>query len=158
MPMPENLVGKAVPISKQPNRGKGAGRKPKLIRKWIKDCNVSKDDARQMMSHLLHACTLKGLNQLQKTEYDSVSAATYAMISGMVKAAKKGDIKPLIEMYEFIFGKEEQRISLTAHSAEYVELKDAVLENIIKNGEKNGGRETLIEELEKAAGCETDEG
>jgi hypothetical protein len=152
MAMPEQLKGKAVPISKQPNRGKGAGRKPKLIRKWIKECNVSKDDARRMLKNLLYTFTLKDLNQLQKTEYDSVCSAEYGMITSIVKSAKRGDLKLFFEMYDFMFGKEEQKISVTARSAEYVELKDAILENAVKN------RDELIGELEKATGYEADGG
>jgi hypothetical protein len=154
MPMPPQLVGKAVHINLQPNQRKGNGRKPKLIRKWIKECNVEKNDARLMMNSLLHAYTVGGLKILKKTENDKVAAATYTMISSIINAAKKGDIKPLLEMYEFIFGKDEQKISVTSHSPEYVQLKDALLKNALKDG----GREAVIEELEKAAGGEDKQG
>jgi hypothetical protein len=153
MPMPKHLEGKAVPISEQPNRGKGAGRKPKLVRKWIKECNVSKEDAQNMLNSLLHSYSFKELNQLQKTEYDSVSAATYAMIAAIVRVSRKGNLSPLLEMYKFLFEKDEKKISVTHHSAEYVELKDAILKNILKEETQ----EAIIKELETAAGHETDE-
>jgi hypothetical protein len=154
MPMPKQLEGKAVPISEQPNRGKGAGRKPKLVKKWVKECGMSREDARQMLNGLLHSYTLKDLNQLQKTEYAGISAATYIMIASIVRSGRKGDFSQLNEMYDFIFGKDEQKISVTACSPEYAELKDALLEAAANGAEL----EETIKTLAKAAGCEAEEG
>jgi hypothetical protein len=51
--MPKSLEGKAVPIMRQPNHHKGAGRKPRIWNKWIKENNLSRADAEIMLRNLL---------------------------------------------------------------------------------------------------------
>jgi hypothetical protein len=112
MAMPDMLQGKAVPIMRQPNHHKGAGRKPKLVRKWIKDCNVSREDARNILKDVLFNKTLAQLDGINKTEFDSLSAGHYTFVRLAIKAAREQDINTLKPLLEFTFGKDEQRIEV----------------------------------------------
>jgi hypothetical protein len=147
MPMPKCLEGKAVNIMDQPNRGKGAGRKPKLIRKWIKDCNVSKGDAQAILKNLLVNYTLTGLEKLKKSERDQVSVLTFTLLEEVIRGAKKGDFSITRDMLEFLFGKEEQTINV--HDGRLVDLKNLLVERSEKSPEE---RERIIAELERAIG------
>jgi len=146
MPMPPQLEGKAVSIMNQPNRGKGAGRKPKLPKKWLKPCNISKKDAQAMLQNLFAGNTLAQLDDLRKSEYDQVSALTFAFISSAIEAARKGDFRTSKEICEFMWGKEETPQAPTVTNNNTVDLKVLILNQAKGSPEE---RERLINELEK---------
>jgi hypothetical protein len=148
MPMPKNFEGKAVNIMNQPNRGRGAGRKPKLVRKWIKACNVNKDDARNMLLSLLTGYTLAGLQELNKTETDKVSVLTYAFIRQAIAATVKNDFSIMNQMLEFIYGKNEQPIKIQ-QDTRIVDLKVLLTKRCEESPEE---MERIIDGLEKITG------
>ncbi|MDR0586186.1 MAG: hypothetical protein LBG26_03000 [Treponema sp.] len=148
MPMPKQLEGKAVSIMNQPNRGKGAGRKPRLVRKWIKACNIEKEDARNMLLNLLGGHTMAELKELEKSEYDQVSVLTYGFIRQAIAAVGKNDFSVFRQMLEFIYGKDEQPIRIK-DDAGLVDLKDLLIERCEESPEE---RERIIAGLEKITG------
>jgi hypothetical protein len=148
MPMPKHFVGKAVSIMDQPNRGKGAGRKPKLVRKWIKACNISKDDARNMLLSLLGNYTLPELQELNKSEADKVSVLTYAFMRQAIAAAEKNDFSIMNQMLEFIYGKDEQPIKIQADTR-LVDLKMLLSKQC---EESPGEMERIVDGLEEITG------
>ena len=149
MPMPPQLEGKAVSIMKQPNRGRGGGRKPKLPKKWLKPCNISKQDAQLLLQNLFAGNTLAQLDDLIKSEYDRVSAMTFAFISGAVAAARKGDFRTAKEICEFIWGKDEPPPTPAITNNNIVDLKVLILNQAKTSPEE---RERLIAELERITG------
>ena len=148
MPMPKHLEGKAVSIMNQPNRGKGAGRKPRLVNKWIKEINMEKKDARNMLLNLLTGYTAAELTEMSKSESDQVSALTFALIRQTMAAVMKNDFSLTKEMLEFIWGKDEQTIRVK-DDTRLVDLKNLLLEQAEASPEE---RERIIAELEKATG------
>jgi hypothetical protein len=137
-----------VPITEQPNRGKGAGRKPKLVRRWIKDCNIEKADARNILKNILTGYTLAELKELEKTESDRESVLTFTLIRQAVAAAKKRDFSVTREMLEFVYGKAEQPVSVR-DDGRFVDLRNLLLE---RAGESPEEKDRIIGELERAAG------
>jgi hypothetical protein len=148
MSMPKNLEGKAVSIMNQPNRGKGAGRKPKLVKSWIKEINVSKQDAQNMLKQVLFNNTLANLEALSESESDKVSSATLVLIRAAVGAAKKADFSVMKQMLEFLYGKDEQQVSVQ-DDKRVIDLKNLLLEQAGKSAEE---REKIIGELETHTG------
>jgi hypothetical protein len=148
MPMPKHLEGKAVSIMNQPNRGKGAGRKPKLIKKWIKQCNLEKKDAQDILANLLTTYSIRELDELRKSECDNVSVLIFAMMNSAIAAGKKGDFSLIKQMLEFIHGKDEQLIRIR-DDQRLVDLKNLLLEQAEKSPEERG---RIIAELEKVTG------
>jgi hypothetical protein len=148
MPMPKHLEGKAVNIMDQPNRGKGAGRKPKLVKKWIKDCNVSKDDARNMLLGILTSYTLTQLQEMNKSEADQVSILTYAFMRQAIAATVKNDFSIMKDMLEFIYGKDEQTIKIQ-EDTRIVDLKMLLIKRCEESPEE---MERLIDGLAEITG------
>ena len=145
--MPKQLEGKAVSIMNQPNRGKGCGRKPKLIRKWVKATNLSKADAQNILLDLLTSYTPAQLNEMRKSEYDSISALTYIFIGNAMAAMQKNDFTLAKQLLEFIYGSEPQ-VSITQNT-QLVDLKTLIIQKANSSPEE---RERLISELEKITG------
>ncbi|MDR2094300.1 MAG: hypothetical protein LBP76_02130 [Treponema sp.] len=145
MPMPKQLEGKAVPITRQRNQGKGAGRKPKLVRKWVKECNLSKKDAQEMLKSLLANYTLGELEGLKDSEGDRVSVLTFSLMGQVIEAARKNDFSLTRQMLEFLFGKDDQPVSLR-DDTRMVDLKNLLLE---RAGESPEERERIIAGLEQ---------
>jgi hypothetical protein len=150
MPMPKQLEGKAVSIMDQPNRGKGAGRKPKLVKKWIKECNLSKKDAQNMLLGLLTGYTLTGLQEMNKSEGDKVSVLTYAFMRQVIAATVKNDFTILKQMLEFIYGKDEQAIKIQ-EDTRIVDLKMLLIKRCEESPEE---MDRIIDGLEKLTGDE----
>jgi hypothetical protein len=148
MPMPKHLEGKAVSIMNQPNRGKGAGRKPKLVKKWIKQTNLSKKDAQAILLYFLSHYTITELDQLVKSECDQQSVLTFSFMKEIIVAGKKGDFSVTKQMLEFIWGKDEQPIHVR-DDARLVDLRNLLLEQAEASPEE---RERIIAELERATG------
>jgi hypothetical protein len=146
--MPKQFEGKAVSIMNQPNRGKGAGRKPKLVKKWIKQTNLSKADAQAILLNLLAHYTIRELDELVKSECDQQSVLTFSFMREVIAAGKKGDFSTTKQMLEFIYGKDEQPIQLRDDSR-LVDLKNLLLERAETSPEE---RERIIAELERATG------
>jgi hypothetical protein len=146
--MPPQLEGKAVSIMNQPNRGKGGGRKPKLPKKWLKPCKLSKKDAQIILQNLFEGNTLAQLDDLMKSEYDQVSAMTYAFITGAIAAARKGDFRTTKEIVEFIWGKDDTPPA-AAQNTQIVDLKVLILNQANASPEE---RERIIEQLEQITG------
>jgi len=148
MPMPPHLEGKAVNIMNQPNRGKGGGRKPKLPKKWLKETNMSKKDAQMLLQNLFAGKTLAELDDLLKSEYDQVSALTFAFLSGAIQAARKGDFRLTKEIIDFMWGKEETP-QATTQNTQLVDLKVLIVNQANASQED---REQIIAELERITG------
>jgi len=148
MPMPPQLEGKAVPINRQPNQRKGGGRKPKLPKKWLKPTGIGKKDAQTLLQNLFTGKTLAELDDLLKSEYDQVSAMTFAFISGAIAAARKGDFRTTKEIAEFIWGKDDPPQTITQNT-QIVDLKVLLLNQANASQEE---RERIIAELERITG------
>jgi hypothetical protein len=146
MGYPEDNFNGAIGNRGRPS-GKG-GRKPKLIKKWLKEINVEKKDAQMMLANILFGKTLEELDQLRKSEYDQVSAATFALIGAAITASKKSDFSIIGSMFAFLFGKDAQPISIQDDDR-LVDLKNLLLERAKESPEE---RERIIAELEKATG------
>jgi hypothetical protein len=149
MPLPPQLVGKAVPITKQPNRGKGCGRKPKLIKKWIKASNLSKKDAQAVLLDFLTSYTPERINDMVKSEYGEMSMLAYLFLLNVNDAIKKNDFSKTREMLDFIFGGEPQ-VKVT-NNTQMVDLKAVILAQAGESPEERG---RIIGELEKITGYE----
>jgi hypothetical protein len=135
------------------NAGKpstGAGRKPKLVKKWVKECNISRVDAQNMLKQVLFSLTLKEINELRKTELDDVSAATFSLLTAMENAAKKGDFSVIKQMLEFCYGKDDQTVTVKDDSR-LVDLKNLLLD---KAGQSPEEKDRIIAELDKLTGDE----
>jgi hypothetical protein len=148
MPMPKQLEGKAVPITQQPNRGKGAGRKPKLVRKWIKATNLSKEDAKEMLLNMLANYTPEQLSDMRKSEWGSISALTYIFLGNIMAAIQKNDFSQSKDLLEFIFGGEAQ-VNITNNNTQMVDLRAIIMEKVNSSPDE---RERIIGELEKITG------
>jgi len=146
MPMPKNLEGKAVSIMNQPNRGKGAGRKPKVLKNWIKQCNLDKQDAREILKNLL-LLPPEQINQRIKTDYSSLPALVYIFLTNVAEAIKKQDIRITKELMEFAYGTEP--LVQVNNNTQLVDLK-ALIINQAKSSPEEGER--IIAELEKITG------
>jgi hypothetical protein len=150
MPLPPQFQGKAVPINKQPNQRKGAGRKPKLPKKWLKSSGIGKKDARTLLENLFVGKTLAQVEDLLKSEYDQVSAMTFAFITGIIGAARQGDFKTTKDILEFIWGKEETAAA-PVQNTQLVDLKVLILNHAGTSPETRKG---IIAELERITGYE----
>ena len=144
MPMPYMLEGKAVPISKQPNRGKGCGRKPKLFRQWVKKANIGKKEAQELLLDLLSRYTPEQTNDLRKSEYSTMPALTYIFLGHITEAVKSGNFAITKQMLDFVFGTEPQ-LNIT-NNTQLVDLKTVILNQA---GQSTEERERIIGELEK---------
>jgi hypothetical protein len=144
----DNLKGaKGVPIKQQPNQRKGGGRKPKLVRKWVKEINISKADVQAIIKSVLFTRSFEETVAELKESTDSVSVATYAMLNAVKNAAQRGDHRPIIDLLEFGFGKADQQITVN-DDRRLVDLAGLLEE---KAGQSAGEKERIITELEKAA-------
>jgi hypothetical protein len=108
--------------------GPGGGRKPKLVKAWLKECNIERADAVAILKNLLFDRTVDEMNALLENEKDTVSVATYALIKAAINAAKKGNYQVIAQMFEFIYGKNLQRVDISGAPASVVILpeKDAL--------------------------------
>jgi hypothetical protein len=130
------------------NRGKpsrGAGRKPKLVRKWVKECNVSKTDAQNMLKQVLFTMTADEINKLREAASDKVSVATFSLLTAMENAAKRGDFSIIKQMFEFCYGRDDQTITVKDDSR-LVDLKNLLLD---KAGQSPEEKDKIIAELDK---------
>jgi len=148
MPLPKQLQGKAVPISKQPNRGKGAGRKPNLIKKIAKEANISKSDAQKSLLEIL-SYTPDKVNSLVKSEFNQVSILRYSFLTATQKAMKNGDFGAIKQMLEFIFGTDAKPLIEITNNTQLVDMKTVIMQRVSKSPEE---RERIIGELEKITG------
>jgi hypothetical protein len=146
MPMPKHLEGKAVSIMKQPNRGKGGGRKPKIVKKWVKEANLSKADAQAILLKLLAEPPAQ-INEKIKTEYNDMSALSYGFLMSIKEAYKKGNFTVIKQMMDFLWGSEQPQTSITQNQI-LVDLRTVILQRSTKPKE----RERIIGELEKITG------
>ena len=146
MPMPKHLEGKAVSIMKQPNRGKGSGRKPKIVRKLVKEANLSKADAQAILSDLL-AHTPEQINNQIKTEYSEISALAYGFLVSIREVYKKGNFTVIKQMMDFLWGSEQPQVNITQNN-QLVDLRTVILQRSDKPKE----RERIIGGLEKITG------
>ena len=146
MPMPKHLEGKAVSIMKQPNRGKGGGRKPKIVRKLVKEANLSKADAQAILLDLL-AQPPEQINNQIKTEYSEISALAYGFLMSIKEAYKKGNFTVIKQMMDFLWGSEQPQVNITQNN-QLVDLRTVILQRSDKPKE----RERIIGELEKITG------
>ena len=144
--MPKHLEGKAVSIMKQPNRGKGSGRKPKIVRKLVKEANLSKADAQAILSDLL-ARTPEQINNQIKTEYSEMSALSYGFLMAIKEAYKKGNFTVIKQMMDFLWGSEQPQPDITQNNV-LVDMRTVILQRASKPKE----RERIIGELEKITG------
>jgi hypothetical protein len=147
--MPPQFEGKAVPITKQPNQRKGGGRKPKLIKKWIKASNLSKKDAQAVLLDFLTSYTPEQINNMVKSEYSEMSLLAYLFMLNVNDAIKKNDFSKTREMLDFIFGGEPQ-VKVT-NNTQMVDLKAVILAQAGESPEERG---RIIGELEKITGYE----
>jgi hypothetical protein len=148
MPMPKHLEGKAVSIMDQPNRGKGAGRKKKLVLQWIKECDLSKKDAQDVLTNLLSNYTIRELDELRKSKVDNMSVLVFSIVNAAITAAKKGDFSVTKQMLEFVYGKDEQPVKVL-DDKRLVDLKTLLLKKAEKSPKE---RERIIAGLEKITG------
>jgi len=146
MPMPKNLEGKAVSIMNQPNRGKGAGRKPKVLKNWIKQCNLDKQDAREILKNIL-LLTPKEIDDRIKTDYSKLPAQFYIFLNNVQEAIKQQNIRVTRELMDFAYGN-EPLVNIT-NNTQMVDLK-ALIINQAKSSPEEGER--IIAELEKITG------
>jgi hypothetical protein len=147
--MPPQLVGKAVHITKQPNQRKGNGRKPKLIKKWIKASNLSKKDAQAVLLDFLTSYTPEQINGMAKSEFSEMSSLAYLFLLNVNEAIKRKDFSTTREMLDFIFGGEPQ-VKVT-NNTQIVDLKAVILAQAGESPEERG---RIIGELEKITGYE----
>jgi hypothetical protein len=98
------------------------GRKPKLIKAWLKECPVERHDAEAMLKGVLFGYTLEGLEKVLAGETDNISVATRILINAAVNAAKKGRFDVMQDMLEFIYGKPSQRVEVSGGTAAIVVL------------------------------------
>jgi hypothetical protein len=150
MAMPKNLQGKAVPISKQSNRGKGCGRKPNLVKKIAKEANISKADAQKLLLEILHYRPDQ-INSMVKSEFDQVSILRYSFLMAAQTAMKKGDFTTIKQMLDFIFGSDVKPLINITNNTQMVDLKTLILQQASTSP---GERERIISELEKITGYE----
>jgi DNA-directed RNA polymerase specialized sigma subunit len=148
--MPKSLQGKAVPISKQPNRGKGAGRKPNIIKKIAKEANISKADAQKLLLEILNY-TPEKVNSLVKSEYNQVTLLRYSFLTAAQTAMKKGDFSTIKQMLDFIYGSDTKPLINITNNTQLVDLKTVIIQ---KANTSTKERERIIGELEKITGYE----
>ncbi|MDR2942463.1 MAG: hypothetical protein LBV17_07730 [Treponema sp.] len=146
--MPKQLQGKAVPLSKQPNRGKGGGRKPNLVKKIAKEANLSKADTQKILLEILHY-TPEKVKSLVKSEFDQVSLLRYSFLTAAQKAVKQGDFTTIKQMLDFIYGSDTKPLINITNNTQLVDLKTVVLQKANASPEE---RERIIGELEKITG------
>jgi hypothetical protein len=95
------------------NRGKPAknqGRKPKIIRPWIKECNLTRSDAQAILKNLL-MLTFNELQAMQK-DTDKLASISSILLSTAIKSHNRGDPKEVHEIFDLAFGKETQKVEL----------------------------------------------
>jgi len=148
MPLPKHLQGKAIPISKQPNKGKGAGRKPNLVKHIAKEANISKRDVQLTLLEILNY-TPEKINSLVKTEYSELPMWKYTLLTSAQNAMKKGDFTTAKQMYDFIFGSDIKPLISITNNTQLVDLKTVILKQANKSPEE---RERIIGELAKITG------
>jgi hypothetical protein len=102
-------------------RGPG-GRKPKLLNKWLKECNVERADAVKLLKSVLFTMTVEDLDQLIADKKDRVCVATYVLAKAAVEASKKGNYGTIRDMLEFLYGKNTQTLEVTAGPSSVVIL------------------------------------
>jgi hypothetical protein len=146
--MPKQFVGKAVPITQQPNQRKGGGRKPKLVRKWIKQWNLNKKDLQDVLGNILLNYTIRELDEIRKSECDNVSVLIFSLMNDVVTSGKKGDFATHKQMMEFIVGKDDQTITIK-DDTKLVDLKNLLLGQA---GKSQKERERIIAGLERIIG------
>jgi len=144
MPMPDNFVGKAVPIQNQTISRRSGGRKPKILKKWIKECNIEKKEAQDILKNLLVLYTPEEINQKLKSEYSELPALAYMFLNNIAGAIIRQDTRMTKEILDFAFGGDPQ-ITVT-NNTQLVDLKTLILKQAQESPEE---RERIIKELEK---------
>jgi len=142
--MPDNFVGKAVPIQNQTISRRSGGRKPKILKKWIKECNIEKKEAQDILKNLLVLYTPEEINQKLKSEYSELPALAYMFLNNIAGAIIRQDTRMTKEILDFAFGGDPQ-ITVT-NNTQLVDLKTLILKQAQESPEE---RERIIKELEK---------
>jgi len=114
---------------------------------WIKECNLEKQDAREILKNILTSYTPEQINQKIKADYSTLPALAYIFLNNVQEAIKKQDIRVTKEIMDFVFGSEPQ-VSVT-NNTQLVDLKALVVSQASASPEE---RERIIGELEKITG------
>jgi hypothetical protein len=116
------------------------------LKKWIKESNLSKKDAQEMLRNILLNYTPEEISEKVESDYSELPALVYIFLGNIQEAIKKKDINVTKELLEFAFGGEPQ-VNVTNNTL--VDLK-AVIMNQADSSPKE--RERIIGELEKITG------
>jgi len=152
MSMPDNFVGKAVPIQNQKISKRSGGRKPKILKQWIKECNVGKKNAQDILKNLLILYTADEIDQQLNILRSEVPALAYMFLNNIAGAINKQDTRMTKEILDFAFGGDPQ-IAVT-NNTKFVDLKAIILKQAEESPEE---RERIIAELERLSGYTEDE-
>jgi len=147
MPMPNNFVGKAVPIQNQKISKRSGGRKPKILKQWIKECKVGKKNAQDILKNLLILYTADEIDQQLNILRSEVPALAYMFLNNIAGAINKQDTRMTKEILDFAFGGDLQ-IAIT-NNTQLVDLKAIIMERAKESPEE---RERIIAELERITG------
>jgi hypothetical protein len=112
-------AGKATQFSKL-NPPKNPGRKPSILKKWMKDYKLSKSDFDYLVTNFLFAKNIGEIEKLINTKElrDKLPAAIYFQLQILVNQAKKGDGRHIENMFYMLFGRPVQPIDLNPNSGE----------------------------------------
>jgi len=152
MPMPDNFVGKAVPIQNQKISKRSGGRKPKILKAWIKECNIEKKHAQDILKNLLVLYTPDEIDQKLNSLCSELPTLAYMFLNNIAGAINKQDTRMTKDILDFAFGGDPQ-IAVT-NNTQLVDLKTVILKQATESPEE---RERIIAELERITGYTEDE-
>jgi hypothetical protein len=95
--------GKSTRFSKE-NQPKNRGRKPSLLKKWIKEYDIPISDVRAVMTNLMFAYTLKEIKEIADKE-EGMPVGISVMVKGLAADIQSGNPKTLEKMLDRSFGK-----------------------------------------------------
>ncbi|MDR2494671.1 MAG: hypothetical protein LBD24_05545 [Spirochaetaceae bacterium] len=95
--------GKSTRFSKE-NQPENRGRKPSLLKKWIKEYDIPISDVRAVMTNLMFAYTLKEIKEIADRE-EGMPVGISVMAKGLAADIESGNPKNLEKMLDRSFGK-----------------------------------------------------
>lgn len=107
-------AGKATRFSKS-NPPKKPGRKPSILKKWVKDFDLSKSDVNAMFKNFLFAKTTEEFEELLKNEKElkKLPAAIGLQLNILKNAARNGNGKYFEFIFNMLFGKPVQQLNIS---------------------------------------------
>lgn len=117
------------------NQSPNRGRKPSMLKKYIKDNNVSRDDVNLVIKNIVMTKTKPELDALCRDEKQPMLVRV--LVKAFISDFKSGTLYNLNSMLDRVYGQPEQNVNVFDFSTMTYEQKLARLAELQKQREQN---------------------